>query len=49
MNLQALAEVVARFTELAVDAGGMLAVVDVNPVIAGPERSVAIDALMKEV
>ncbi|HET7846968.1 MAG TPA: acetate--CoA ligase family protein, partial [Acidimicrobiia bacterium] len=49
VNLDALAEVVARFSELAFDAGGRLSAVDVNPVIAGPERSVAVDALMKEV
>jgi acyl-CoA synthetase (NDP forming) len=47
VDLEALAEVVARFTELAFDARGRLAAVDVNPVIAGPERSVAVDALMK--
>jgi acyl-CoA synthetase (NDP forming) len=49
VNLDALAEVVARFSELALDAGGRLRAIDVNPVIAGPERSVAVDALMKEV
>jgi acyl-CoA synthetase (NDP forming) len=48
VNLDALAEVVARFSELALDAGGRLRSIDVNPVIAGPERSVAVDALMKE-
>jgi hypothetical protein len=47
VNLDALAEVVARFSELALDAAGRLAAVDVNPVIAGPDRSVAVDALMK--
>jgi acyl-CoA synthetase (NDP forming) len=47
VNLEALAEVVARFSELALDAAGRLAAVDVNPVIAGPDRSVAVDALMK--
>ncbi len=47
VNLDALAEVVTRFTELAVDATGKLTAIDVNPVIAGPERSVAVDALMK--
>ncbi|HLE95089.1 MAG TPA: acetate--CoA ligase family protein, partial [Acidimicrobiia bacterium] len=47
VNLDALAEVVARFSELAFDGAGRLAAVDVNPVIAGPERSVAVDALMK--
>ena len=47
VNLEALAEVVARFTELAFDARGRLAAIDVNPVIAGSERSVAVDAVMK--
>jgi acyl-CoA synthetase (NDP forming) len=47
VNLEALSEVVARFSELAFDGAGRLAAVDVNPVIAGPERSVAVDALMK--
>jgi len=47
VNLEALAEVVARFSELAVDARGSLGAIDVNPVIAGPIRSVAVDALMK--
>ena len=40
-------EVVARFSELVVDAGGTLSSIDVNPVIAGAERSVAVDVLMK--
>ncbi len=47
VDLGALADVVARFSELAVDSRGRLASIDVNPVIAGPERSVAVDALMK--
>ncbi len=47
VDLGALAEVVARFSELTVDSAGRLASIDVNPVIAGPERSVAVDALMK--
>lgn len=47
VDLGALSDVVARFSELAVDSRGRLASIDVNPVIAGPERSVAVDALMK--
>ena len=47
VDLEALAEVVTRFSELTVDAAGTLAAVDVNPVIAGAERSVAVDALMR--
>ncbi len=47
VDLDLLAELVVRFSELAVDAGGTLSSIDVNPVIAGPERSVAVDVLMK--
>ncbi len=48
VDLGSLSEVVARFSELVVDAAGILASIDVNPVIAGAERSVAVDVLMKE-
>jgi acyl-CoA synthetase (NDP forming) len=47
VNLDALADVVVRFSEMSVDAVGRLSAIDVNPVIVGPERSVAVDALMK--
>jgi acyl-CoA synthetase (NDP forming) len=46
-DLDALGEVIARFSELALDAFGVIAAIDVNPVIAGPTGSVAVDALMK--
>lgn len=47
VNIAALAEVVTRFSELALDARDRLASIDINPVIAGPERSVAVDAVFK--
>ncbi len=46
-DLEALAEVVTRFSELALDAAGVIGAIDVNPVIAGPDGAVAVDALMK--
>ncbi len=45
-QIHKLADVVVRFSELAIDAAGQIAGIDVNPVIAGPERTVAVDALM---
>lgn len=45
-QIDKLAEVVARFSELAIDAAEQIGGIDVNPVIAGPERTVAVDALM---
>jgi acyl-CoA synthetase (NDP forming) len=47
VNIAALAEVVTRFSELALDVGDRVAAIDVNPVIAGPDRAVAVDALIK--
>jgi acetyl-CoA synthetase len=47
VNIAALAEVVTRFSEMAFDAGDRVTGIDVNPVIAGPERAVAVDALIK--
>lgn len=46
-DLNALAEVIARFSELAVDGTGLIGAMDVNPVMAGADRAVAVDALMK--
>jgi hypothetical protein len=45
-SLGALAEAIARFSELAADASSVLSSIDVNPVIALPDRAVAVDALM---
>ncbi len=47
VDLDALTDVIARFTELASDAAGIIDAMDVNPVIAGPGGAVAVDALMK--
>ena len=44
---EALAEMIARFSELAVDSAGLIASIDLNPVIVGPEGAVAVDVLMK--
>ena len=45
-DLDALAEAAARFSLLATTLGDRLAEVDVNPVIAGPEGCLAVDALI---
>ena len=47
VDLEALAELIVRFSELAADAGGQIRAIDVNPVIVGPEGAVAVDALFK--
>ncbi len=44
-NIGLLAETVARISELAADLGPRLAELDVNPVIAGDDHLVAVDAL----
>lgn len=48
-DVERLVEVVLRFSELAVDAPGTIAAIDVNPLIAGPENTIAVDALMTSV
>ena len=45
-DLNALATAVERFSVLIADLGGLLAEADVNPVIAGAEGAVAVDALV---
>jgi hypothetical protein len=45
-DIDALAEVIARFSELAADGAGLIRAMDVNPVIAGPNAAVAVDALI---
>ena len=42
-----MTEVIARFSELAGDWSGVIDAFDVNPVIAGPEGAVAVEALIK--
>jgi acyl-CoA synthetase (NDP forming) len=46
-DVDSLAEVIARFSELAADGAGSIGAIDVNPVIAGPAGAVAVDALIK--
>jgi hypothetical protein len=46
-DIDSLAEVIIRFSELAVDGAGLIGAIDVNPVIAGPSGAVAVDALIK--
>ncbi len=46
-DLDALAELISRFSELASDSAGIIDSIDVNPVIAGPQGSVAVDALIR--
>jgi acyl-CoA synthetase (NDP forming) len=48
-DIDRLTDVIVRFSELAIDAAGKVAAIDVNPVIAGPHRAVAVDALMTPV
>jgi acyl-CoA synthetase (NDP forming) len=45
-DVEALAELLARFSELAADSAGHLESIDVNPVIVGPNGAVAVDVLM---
>jgi acyl-CoA synthetase (NDP forming) len=46
VDIDALAEVIVRFSELVVDGADFIDAIDVNPVIAGPTGSVAVDALI---
>jgi acyl-CoA synthetase (NDP forming) len=46
-DVEALAEMIARFSELAVDSAGLIGSIDLNPVIVGAEGAVAVDVLMK--
>jgi acyl-CoA synthetase (NDP forming) len=48
-DIDRLVDVIVRFSELATDAAGQVNAIDVNPVIAGPHRAVAVDALMTPV
>jgi acyl-CoA synthetase (NDP forming) len=49
VDIDRLVEVIVRFSELATDAAGHVSAIDVNPIIAGPDRAVAVDALMTPV
>jgi acetyl-CoA synthetase len=46
VSIPALAAVLARFSEFAADQVGLLAEVDVNPLICAGDRIVAVDALI---
>ena len=45
-NVAALAEAAARLSVLACELGPWIAELDVNPIIVGAERAVAVDALV---
>jgi len=45
-DLDAVADAVVHLSTLAVDLGPSLAALDVNPLIAGPDGCVAVDALV---
>ncbi len=45
-NVEALAEALARLSVLAHELGAWIGELDVNPIIVGPERAVAVDALV---
>jgi acyl-CoA synthetase (NDP forming) len=47
VDIEALADVIARFSELAGDGSDSIGAIDVNPVIVGPAGAVAVDALFK--
>jgi hypothetical protein len=47
VDLDELADVTARFSELVLDHADSIEAIDVNPLIAGPQGVVAVDALMK--
>jgi succinyl-CoA synthetase beta subunit len=45
-DIAKLVEVIIRFSELTIDATAKISAIDVNPLIVGPENTVAVDALM---
>lgn len=47
VDLGSLTDLIVRFSEFVHDYGPELEAVDLNPVIAGPERSVAVDVLVR--
>jgi acyl-CoA synthetase (NDP forming) len=46
VDVDALVDLVVKFSELAADCAGVIGSIDVNPVIVGIEGAVAVDALM---
>lgn len=49
LDIDRLVETIVRFSELAFDASGRIASIDVNPLIVGTASAVAVDALVKGV
>lgn len=47
VDIDALAETVARFSELTVDCAGVVASIDLNPVIVGPNSAIVVDVLFQ--
>jgi hypothetical protein len=45
-DLVSLSKALSRFSTLAADLGDLIAEIDVNPLIAGPQGCVALDALI---
>jgi acetyl-CoA synthetase/acetyltransferase len=46
VDLEALADAIARLSELALDLAAEIEELDVNPIRAGPRDAVAVDALI---
>ncbi len=46
VDIDALADVIVRFSEMATELGDVVDAVEANPVIATPRRVVAVDALV---
>jgi acyl-CoA synthetase (NDP forming) len=47
-DIEALADLVVRFSELAVDVSETFSSIDLNPVIVGPDSAIAVDFLFEE-
>ena len=48
VDLDALAEAIARISELAADQAGRVSEIDVNPILARPDGVLAVDALITQ-
>ena len=49
VDIDALADVVVRFSDMAIELGEVFAAVEANPVIASPGGVVAVDALVQKI